>query len=249
MRKHFLHASVLLSLLTCCTPNNREQAPQNNTVTDTVSVVNDPKSNLNVQTSQFFEIDSSGILMFPLTMAETEGKDRSFSYENKWNGSAYWNIVFLNGKTNEYHLLSEKKMIIQSYDFNYGSRSDDNVNMALNKKHIFYGIITDDFNQDGKLTVNDPKYLFITNKTGRNLRQISPANFDLQNWQYVKSVDKVLMTVKKDSDKNRKFDDTDEVATFEITIDKDSLPKEVFSEAFKNKLKLLYNRDWRKPKE
>ena len=44
------------------------KAPQsaNNAAVDTVAIVNDPTTNVNIQASSFTEIDSSGISMFPL---------------------------------------------------------------------------------------------------------------------------------------------------------------------------------------
>ena len=138
-------------------------------------------------------------------------------------------------------------MLIRNYDFKNNSNS--NVDIGQTSRHIFYSITSDDFNEDKKLTDEDPKYLFISDKEGNNFRQISPSNYDLQNWQFIKSVNKVLLTVRKDSDKNNKFDDKDEVTTFEVEIDKRIEPKEVFSTDFKNKLKILYDRDWKRLKK
>ena len=62
-------------------------------------------------------------------------------------------------------------------------------------------------------------------------------------------MNKILLTVRKDSDKNNKFDGKDEVTTFEVDIDKGTQPKEVFSTDFKDKLKILYDRDWKRLKK
>ena len=245
---------LIISLLTAfilisCGQNNQEPQTQrnvDNTMVDTVTVLSDPKNNLNIQTNSFSEIDSSGILMFPLSMSETERDGGSLSYKEMPSNS-YWNIIFLNSMTNEYHLLSDKKMLIRNYDIKYSS--NDNMDIAQTSRHIFYSITSDDFNKDKKLTDEDPKYLFVSDKEGNNFRQISPSNYNLQNWQFIKSVNKVLLTVRKDSDKNNKFDDKDEVTTFEVDIDKGTQPKEVFSTDFKNKLKILYDRDWKRLKK
>ena len=236
-------------ILISCGQNKKEPTTQKSTdniIMDSVAVLNDPKNNLNIQTNSFSEIDSSGILMFPLSMGETERDGGSLSYKEMPNNS-FWNIIFLNSKTNEYYLLSDKKMLIRNYDFKYSS--NENVDIAQTSRHIFYSITSDDFDKDKKLTHEDPKYLFVSDKEGNNFRQISPSNYDLQNWQFIKSVNKVLLTVRKDSDKNNKFDDKDEVTTFEVEIDKGTEPKEVFSTEFKNKLKILYDRDWKRLKE
>ncbi|MBS1578003.1 MAG: hypothetical protein JST29_00010 [Bacteroidetes bacterium] len=243
MQKQFLFLAIIFILISCGQEQQEQTTEGNptNAVVDSVAIINDPKNNLNIQTNSFSEIDSSGILMFPLSMGETERDGGSFSYKEMPSNS-YWNIVFLNSKTNEYHLLSERKMLINNYDVKYSSNTID---IPQTKNHIFYSITTDDYNKDKKLTQEDPNYLFVTDKNGNNFRQISPSNYHLQNWEFIKSVNKVIMTVKKDSDKNNKFDDNDEVTTFEIDIDKGTEAKEIFLLEFKNKLKILYDRDWK----
>ena len=248
MLRSIIYFFAVIILISCSQNNQEPQTQQNvdNSVVDTLSVLNDPKNNLNIQTNSFSEIDSSGILMFPLSMSETAREGGSLSYK-EMPGNNYWNIIFLNSKTNEYSLLSDKKMLIRNYDFKYSS--NDTVEIVKTSKHIFYSITSDDLNKDKKLTYEDPEYLFVSDKEGKNFRQISPANYDLQNWQYIKSINKVFITAKKDSDKNMKFDENDEVATFEVGMDSNSEPKEVFSADFKNKLKILYDRDWKRLKK
>ncbi len=239
---------AFLALVSCGQTNQEPLSEQNadNTVLDSAAVLSDPKNNLNVQTNSFSEIDSSGILMFPLSMGESERDGGSLSYK-EIPGNSFWNIIFLNRKTNEYHLLTERKMLIRNYDIKY--TSDDNVNIAQTNRHIFYSITSEDYNKDKLITDEDPKYLFVSDKEGNNFRQISPANYDLQNWEFIKSVNKVLLTLKKDSDKNKKFDEKDEVTTFEVEVDKGTQAKEIFSTDFKNKLKILYDRDWKRVKK
>lgn len=248
MLRQIIFLSTIL-FLTSCGQNQQgkqDQSSADSTLVDSIAVLNDPKNNLNIQTNSFLEIDSSGILMFPLSMGESERDGSSLSYKEMPSNS-FWNIIFLNSRTNEYHLLSDKKMLIKNYDFKYNSNG--NVDIAQTSRHIFYSITSDDFNKDRKLTDEDPKYLFISDKEGKNFRQISPSNYDLQNWQFIKSVNKVLLIVRKDSDKNNKFDDNDESTTFEVDIDKETESKEVFSTDFKNKLKILYDRDWKRLKK
>ncbi len=249
----FIFFLSAVSILISCEQNKQQENQQNtgNPVVDSVAVLNDPKNNLNIQTNNFSAIDSSGILMFPLSMGESERDGGSLSYKEMPSNS-YWNIIFLNSKTNKYHLLSDRKMLIRSYHFKSSGNEysdNDNVDIAQTNRNIFYSITSEDYNRDKKLTGEDPNYLFASDREGNNFRQISPSQYDLQNWHFIKSVNKVLMTVKKDSDKNNKFDEKDEVTTFEIEIDKGTMPKEIFSTDFKNKLKILYDRDWKRLKK
>jgi GrpB-like predicted nucleotidyltransferase (UPF0157 family) len=236
--------TVALAGFICCTPN--KQQPQNTIVTDSAAVVNDPKNNLNIQTSSFTEVDSSGILMFPLSMAETERNGGSLLYKDM-PASSYWNIIFLNTATGQHHLLSENKMLIRNYNANYSGKNE--VAIAQTKQYIFYTTVTNDYNKDKLFSHEDPAYLFVSDKAGNNFRQISPSNYNLQNWQFIKATGKIILTLKKDSDKNSKFDDTDEVTSFEVDMEKDAQPREVFADSFKNKLKILYDRDWKRVKK
>jgi hypothetical protein len=246
MRPFIILISALAALMGC---GQQKQNPSTqNTdaiIADTMAVVNDPKNNLNIQTTRFSEVDGSGILMFPLTMGESERDGSSMSYK-EMPGNSCWNIIFLNSKTNAYHLLSNRKMLINNYDFKFGSSIQEN--LPKTSQYLFYEITTDDYNNDKKLTAQDPEYLFVSDKEGKNFRQISPAHFNLLNWQFLQSVNKVILTVKMDSDMNGKYDNYDEVTTFEVEIDKGTAPREVFSTDFKNQLKILYDRDWKRIK-
>ena len=118
MLRFIVLISTVFAVISC---NPKKQEPLtlqdvDNTLIDSMAVLNDPKNNLNIQTNRFSEIDSSGILMFPLSMGETERDGGSLSYKEMPNNS-YWNIIFLNSRTNEYHLLTDKKMLIRNYDF------------------------------------------------------------------------------------------------------------------------------------
>lgn len=246
MTKNFLYFFTLTLLISCGQISDKELT-QANPKLDSLVVVNDPKNNFNIQSNSFFEIDTSGVIMFPLSKDDSERKVIKYSYEDMSNKN-YWNIIFYNSKTNEYHFLSERKMLIEKYDYYKGGSEGENYNISKTLKNIFYTIRTDDFDGDKNITTKDPQYLFISDKFGMNLKQISPANYNLNTWKYIKSSDKVVMTVEKDSDNNKKFENTDEIKTFEIELGKGTEPKEVFSEDFKNSLKILFSRDWRQIK-
>ena len=245
MIRIFLSALTVCICLSCGRNNNQLPSSESAGIGDTideVSVLNDPKNILNVQTSSFTEIDSSGILMFPLSMAEKERGE--LLYKGMADGN-YWNMIFYNSQTGQYHLLSEQKMLIN----NYNEHSDNGTSVPHTLNSLLYNITVYDYNRDKKLTTDDPQYLFITDKTGHNLQQISPSGCHLMNWNYIERTSKVIMTLRKDSNKNRVFENEDEVATFEVELGKGVKPREIFSTDFKNKLKLLFDKDWKRLEE
>lgn len=233
MIRSLIFLSTIFTFISCGQNNKQTQALLNEV---------DPRHRLNIQMNSFSEIESSGIVMFPLSMSETNVDGGSLSYKDIPN-NGFWNIIFLNSKTNDYHLLSDKKMLIRNYDFKYSENGRTDIGQT--RRHIFYSITSDDFNKDKKLTEEDPRYLFVSDKEGKDFRRISPENYDLQNWKLINSTNKVLLTVKRDSDMNYKFDEKDEVTTFEVEIDKGTESIEVFSMKFKDSLKVLFDRDWK----
>jgi len=226
---------LAITVLLSCNQSSQRESGSGSSDSET-----NPIDNLNIQTYSFTEVDSSGIILFPLSMGETKRNGGSLSYKDIPDYS-HWNIIFFNTKTDEYHLLTDRKMLIRSYEL---KSNDETV-----YHHIFYRVTSFDNNKDKLLTTDDPEYLFISDRTGKNFRQISPEEYSLINWEFIQSSNKVLMAVKKDSDKNNKFDDADEITTFEIDVEKDSLPRQVFPGDLKDKLKTLYDRDWKRLKK
>ncbi|UFH33918.1 hypothetical protein LNP04_09535 [Chryseobacterium sp. C-71] len=198
--------------------------------------------NLNIQTNSFTEIDSTGVLIFPLEMGQNKRNDNSYGYK-EMPENQYWNILFLNSNTNEYHLLTEEKVVVLNYDFNYNA--EDGRGKTKNAKHIFYNIRSKDYNKDKMITDDDPVYLYVSDRFGKNFRQISPLDYSLNYWEYIESSNKVIMTLTKDSNRNKLFDEKDEVLTFETVLDEAEKPREVFKPELKEKLKKLYDRDWK----
>lgn len=246
MHKLFALITIVTFFTACNTPKNQEKPSTNssqNVLQDSATVVNDPKSYLNIQATNFSEIDTSGILLFPLSMGETS-EDYSSSNYKRMPNNTYWNIAFYNTKNGDQHLLSDKKILINNFSVKY----EDEIKSKLTGKFIFYSITTEDFNGDKKFTNEDATYLFLTDRAGGNLKQISPSNYNLENWQFISSSNKIIMTLKNDSDKNKIFDDKDEITNFIYDINKGEDAKEIFTSDFKNKLKVLYDKDWKKIK-
>lgn len=231
----------ILSAISIISCSGNPESESNSSNIETESSI----ENLNVQTSNFSEIDSSGVLMFPLRMGETKREYES-SYKDipAYN---YWNIMFYNSNTNNYYLLTKDKILIESFNEDYY----DGVEMVSTHKtnYIFYTARSLDYNKDKLLNHQDPLYLYVSDKEGKNFRQLSSNNYNLENWKYIKSTNKVIFTASKDSNKNSLFDDKDEVVAFEVNVDLNESAKEIFNNETKSELKKLYDRDWKKVKK
>ena len=186
-------------------------------------------------------IDSSEYVMYPLLVKNLEDTDDniisgSFSKSGR-ETSKYWNIVFYNTKTNEKYLLdNDRKMLISSYSDGYSSSSwsnepDQTLKYQAIQDYIFYSVITEDYNKNGYLDSDDPSYLFVSDKKGRGFRQISPNNFHVSDWNFVKG-NKVLIQAIRNSNDDKVFTSTDEVVPFIFDLLREKMPKQVFSKAF-----------------
>ena len=239
MKANFIIFTLTLTLFACSknSPNLESSS----------SVETEPSSieNLNIQMNSFTEIDSTGVLIFPLQMGQNPREDGNYSYKEMPN-NGFWNIMFLNSNTNEYHLLTENKILILDYDYKYNA--EEGINVSKKTNHIFYNVRSVDYNKDKLINEKDPIYLFVSDRFGKNFRQISPKNSSINSWKYIQTSNKVIMTSTKDSNGNNLFDDKDEILTYEVVLDKSEIPREVFQTEVKEKLKKLYDRDWKRIK-
>ncbi len=213
--------------------------------TDSVAAASGPQSKLNLQISKFEEIDSSGVMMFPLAMGETEKRGKS-DYYKEVPYNMYWNIIFYNSANGQSHLLSDTlKLLVNDFGYNNPEQRDK----LKSKSKLFFNLTVTDNNEDGRLDGDDPNYLFVTDKQGKNLQQVSPPGCDFFDWYVVENSDLVIMLVRVDSNKDNKFDEEDEKAAYRFDVTSDSVPVEIVEPAFKNKLRNLYHRDWQRKKQ
>ena len=116
-----------------------------------------------------------------------------------------------------------------------------------NEGLIYYSITTKDFNLDGKLNSDDPKYLFISEPSGQDFKQVSPDNFDLLNWQTIRESNKILIQARKDLNNDKEFDSDDETVPFIYGIDNQKI-EQIFGDEFNLKTKKLLENQWTKKK-
>lgn len=241
----YIATFISIALFISCSEKNlnkQTKPPEIDLPKDSVAIISNPQVTPTVLTAGFSEIDTSGILLFPLRFSGEEKKSTgSIDYSSRSGADNFWNIIFLNTRTNESHLLSNQKLLITHFHLNYLSSNTDK---EVNGKYIYYNIITNDYNQDNRLDNKDPVYLFKSDKNGNNMQQVSPADHHLLNWQFIKTSNKIMMTAIKDVNQDKKFDDKDETVVYEFEPGKSALAQQVFTTDFNNKLKWLYHKHW-----
>lgn len=205
-------------------------------------------NSINLQFNNPTVLDSSDWVIYPLTLEELEETEKGFKSSSYGRQYAYWNIAFYNTKIKQTRLLSDSlKMLINSIS----PKNDVIIQSGQREKRseglIYYSITTKDFNQDGKLNSDDPKYLFISDFSGQGFKQISPDNFDLIHWQTIHESNKILIQARKDINNDKKFDGDDDIISLIYDIDNQKT-ENVFNDEFNLITKKLLDKQWTKKK-
>jgi len=144
-------------------------------------------------------------------------------------------------------------MLILNYETNYDNSSyyssEDSetpkIDNYSSKNYIFYNMITEDFNQDKKLNYSDPTYLFITDKEGKNLKQISPSNLNVVDWKLIPKTNKIIINARKDINGNKNFEDIeDELINLEFDLNSQKNAKLIFDKKDKDSLIKNFKKNW-----
>ncbi len=193
-------------------------------------------------------IDSSRYVIYPLIKEKAEElKEYGSSSSGSGRSKIYWNLVFYNTLTKQYHLLDTMKMIVNFYD-READVSDEHTTggLGIADQFIFYKIICCDYNKDGSLDEGDPKYLYISDMAGNNFKQISPNGLDIAGWHTIKGTGKVFIDAIKDTNDDKKFDSDDEVIPLVYDLAKGGIAEPVFSNEFKINTERLFKKTWHK---
>jgi dipeptidyl aminopeptidase/acylaminoacyl peptidase len=178
------------------------------------------KSEINY--SDPFQIDSSEYFMIPKLFdnddKEAYGKSLGFA---GWG--SYTNIIFYNSKTNQTKKLFNQLVLISSFSvpryYDYKPEPASSPNFL--PEHILYLARTENFNGDKSLDSDDPVYLFLSTKTGDNLKQITPQGFHVFSWTVSKDKKMILVKGKTDKNGNKKFGQGDDDVYYRIDLNTD----------------------------
>jgi hypothetical protein len=177
-----------------------------------------------VNFSDPFQIDSSEYFLIPKLIdndnQQAYGKGKGYL---PWGN--YSDILFYNSKTNQTKKLFNGQLALiapfnsRRYYYDYGKEQEMPANILPN--HIVYLARTDNFSGDNALDTDDPLYLYISTKTGDNLKQITPKGFNVVSWSTSKDKKMILVKVQNDKNGNRKFGNGDDELYYRIDLNDD----------------------------
>lgn len=246
----------ILILFFSCNNRAKEKQPAPTTVVQDSAQVLQAADGTQINLINDYQVTDTAndYILFPLQVNDAKDKTESFSLYSKerGEGSLYWNIIFHNYKTGENNLLEpQKKILIGGYEYRSSYSRDayaaGKVETFHQTSYIMYTVYSEDYNGDKKLGTNDPAYVFISNPDGTGFKQISPYGISIMQKDFPKNKQLLLLKGIADSNKDKKFNEEDEQVFYQIDMADSSFKAiEVFNQAFKIKLKNLFDKNWKK---
>lgn len=170
------------------------------------------------------QVDSSEYFIIPHHL-ESDDKQEYGKGKGFFMWGAYTEVSFFNSLTNEVHNIFEgKKVLISAFRERYfGYREESPVEKLPNflPNHILYMVRSSDYNKDGALDSEDPVYIYVTDKKGKGLRQITPDGFNVLSFKVSTNGKTVMVRAQKDVDGNKKFRPGDEQVYFKLEMNTD----------------------------
>ena len=250
MLRSLLKYLPFVVLLAACSADDKSSAMK-----EAPGSVNDKNpSRLNITLDSPQSIEGSSFVMYslPLNEALRESETEYSGSSSVGRSPTYWDILFYDAKSGNSHFLGGgKRMVIRSFESASSKMESDNSAKSgveypptATGKLLFYLVGNHDFNRDGKLDGDDPSYLFSSDKSGLNFRQISPDYLHVTDWKIEKITGKILISTLNDSNQDKLFDDQDESVPYVYDPDSQKPPVRVFDAAAILKLQQRFQRMW-----
>jgi hypothetical protein len=175
--------------------------------------------------SDAFQLDSSEYFLIP-RLLDDSNKDQF----DKGKGYVLWgnytDIIFYNTKANQARKLFEGKSaliapFLQKRNSYYSQEKESDLSSNILPELIIYSVRSDDFNGDKVLDSDDPSYLYVSTKTGEQLKQITPNGFHVISWTVSKDKKIILVKGQNDKNKNKKFGNGDDQLYYRIDLNDD----------------------------
>lgn len=192
-------------------------------------------------------LDSSNQIMIPISTELIERR-KMYSKDGYYYDDfpRYWNIMFYNRSTGERRLLTEEKMSISAI---YVKNKEYHKDVMTMKDKILYLISDHDYNKDGRLNVNDPSYLFVSETNGAHLKRVSPINENLLHHQVIPESNQIILKTKRDTNQDSIFNQSDETIWYLSEMDMGEWKlNEIIDSQGRDQIEKLYFEQWLKKK-
>ena len=170
------------------------------------------------------QVDSSAYFLIP-RLVDDVNKDAYGKGKGYLPWGNYNEIFFYNAATKQTRKLFDKQLaLIQPFSSRrnyYENLKEPDIPPNFLPNHIVYIARTDNFNGDNGLDNEDPQYLYISTKTGDNLRQVTPKGMNVISWTLSKDKKMILVKVQHDKNGNKKFGNGDDELYYRVDLQDD----------------------------
>ena len=183
-----------------------------------------------------------------------------FSGKSSGSDTIGYNMIFYNKTSGESNILLNKKALIYKFEYLLGKKQPEdpsNQNEQTNQptqnpskkvsskpqnQLLLFHIIDSDTNTDGKLDTADAVIGYLSNLAGKSLQAITPPNTQLVSWVFDEKNGGIFITIRKDSDGDRKFTEKDAIDFVRVNASKPSVGKEIIDGKTRQELqKIMLN--------
>lgn len=207
----------------------------------------------------------SEYIMIPVILSSDEKKYEdnpissklSFSRGRRMIG---YNMIFYNKTNGQSNILLNRKALISKFEYLLGKQKPENpsnqngqtsqpkqnpskkVSSKPQNQLLLFHIIDSDTNADGKLDDADAIIGYLSNLAGKSLQAITPPNTQLRSWVFDEKSGGIFVTIRKDSDGDRKFTEKDDIDFVRINVSKPNVGKEIIDGKTREELqKIILN--------
>jgi hypothetical protein len=148
------------------------------------------------------------------------------------------NLIFYSNNNSSSHLLLDKKAIISQFDYlsdrqvdtgQYTEKFNEPVEEEESDRYLpeylIYKIVESDTNGDEKRDLDDAELGYLSTLSGKNLQLITPKDTKLIQWEYEPTNQRIILSVREDSNQDKQFDSSDAIAGYVYNLKSKTLQK------------------------
>ncbi|MDJ0735885.1 MAG: hypothetical protein QNJ47_17780 [Nostocaceae cyanobacterium] len=201
-----------------------------------VNQIKEEKSQPHIVYGDLIIKETSDYLMIPVGISPDNNQEGAFLFSSSRYPEAdknIYNLIFYSKKDGTTNILLNKKALISEFKLLSQKKEDG----KLLKQFWLYKIIDSDTNGNKKLDTKDGIIGYISDLSGKNLKQVTPNNTQIMSWVVVQSIGAMFIKIVKDSNKDKKFTDKDETAFIKVNLDEPKIGSEIISDELEQEIK------------
>ncbi|WP_066375620.1 MULTISPECIES: hypothetical protein [unclassified Anabaena] len=229
--QNFTLATLVASLSLSCDFNVARQAEQ-------VNAVEQQKTETKISYGDLIIKQQSDYLMIPVNVKEQNSDKDSFldkTRDYKRGDGSLYNLIFYHKQDGKTHLLLDKKAVINAFEL-----IETKPPGKTPTRVFLYKIIDQDTNKDKKLNQQDAVIGYISDLSGKNLKQVTPNNTKMINWVVLPSQNAIFIKIIKDSNNDNKFTTADKTNFVRVNLEQPSQGIEIISDQIEQKINSLF---------